>query len=81
MEEFPYIVLRNKNSINLIDLYNQHIQPLIEIRNAELFCEKMALLHEDNTVKLMYTTWHNERTYVKEITLPDAFIDTLRSAA
>lgn len=81
MEELPYIVLRNKNSINLIDLNNLHIQPLIEIRNAELFCEKMTIVQENEHVKLMYCTWHNERTYVKEITLPAEFIETLRSAA
>ena len=29
----------------------------------------------------MYVTWQNDKTYVKEIELPDQFIDTLRSAA
>lgn len=29
----------------------------------------------------MYVTWHNDRTYVKEISLPESFIDTLKSAA
>ena len=43
LRDYPYIVCRNKNSINLIDLNNTHIQPLIEIRNAELFCEKLCL--------------------------------------
>lgn len=81
LSEFPFVVSRNKNSINLIDLNNRHIQPLIEIRNAELFCEKITLSRVDNLIKLMYVTWHNDRTFVKEITLPDEFMDTLRSAA
>lgn len=72
---------RNKNSINLIDLNNRHIQPLIEIRNAELFCEKICISRMDGLIKLMYVTWHNDRTYVKEITLPDQFMETLKSAA
>ena len=81
MEEFPYIVTRNKNSINLIDINNRHIQPLIEIRNAELFCEKITISRVDGFIKLMYVTWHNDRTFVKEITLPEEFMETLRSAA
>ena len=32
-------------------------------------------------VFLMYVTWQNDKTYVKEIELPEQFIDTLRSAA
>ena len=40
--ELPYIVTRNKNGINLIDLRNRHIQPLIEIKNSDLFCEKLC---------------------------------------
>lgn len=30
---------------------------------------------------LMYVTWQGDKTYVKEIELPESFIDTLRSAA
>lgn len=81
MQEFPYLISRNKNSINLIDINNRHMQPLIEIRNAELFCEKITLTRVDGHLKLMYVTWHNERTFVKEITLPEEFCDTLKSAA
>jgi hypothetical protein len=29
----------------------------------------------------MYVSWQNDRTYVKEITLPETFINTLKSAA
>ena len=81
--ELPYIVTRNKNSINLIDLRNRHIQPLIEIKNSDLFCEKLNVRTDSETgqVFLMYVTWQNDKTYVKEIELPDQFIDTLRSAA
>lgn len=81
--DFPYIVSRNKNSINLIDLRNKHIQPLIEIKNQDLFCEKMSVRHDSDTgqIWLMYVTWQNDKTYVKEIELPHNFIETLRSAA
>jgi len=39
--------------------------------------------HDNDTgqVYLTYVTWQNDKTYVKEIELPDQFIDTLRSAA
>ena len=79
----PYVVARNKNSINLIDLRNRHIQPLIEIKNSDLFCEKLSLRCDSDTgqVFVTYVTWQNDKTYVKEIELPDQFIDTLRSAA
>ena len=30
---------------------------------------------------LMYVTWQGDKTYVKEIELPESFMDTLRSAA
>jgi hypothetical protein len=72
LRDFPYIVSRNKNAICLIDLRNNHIQPLIEIRNAELFCEKLAINQdpENGAIKLMYVSWQNDRTFVKEITLP-----------
>jgi len=81
--ELPYIVTRNKNSINLVDLRNKHIQPLIEIKNSDLFCEKLSVRQDADTgqVMLMYVTWQNDKTYVKEIELPEQFIDTLRSAA
>ena len=91
--ELPYIVTRNKNSIcrtgypvlqiNLIDLRNRHIQPLIEIKNSDLFCEKLNVRQDTDTgqIFLMYVTWQNDKTYVKEIELPEQFIDTLRSAA
>ena len=81
--ELPYIVTRNKNSINLVDLRNKHIQPLIEIKNSDLFCEKLNVRQDQDTgqVMLMYVTWQNDKTYVKEIELPEQFIDTLRSAA
>ena len=71
--ELPYIVTRNKNSINLIDLRNRHIQPLIEIKNSDLFCEKLNVRQDTDTgqVFLMYVTWQNDKTYVKEIELPD----------
>ena len=74
---------RNKNSINLVDLRNKHIQPLIEIKNSDLFCEKLNVRQDQDTgqVMLMYVTWQNDKTYVKEIELPEQFIDTLRSAA
>ena len=82
-QELPYVVARNKNAINLIDLRNRHIQPLIEIKNSDLFCEKLQLRTDNDTgtVCLMYVTWQNDKTFVKEIELPDQFIDTLRSAA
>lgn len=81
--ELPYIVTRNKNSINLVDLRNKHIQPLIEIKNSDLFCEKLNVRQDQDTgqIMLMYVTWQNDKTYVKEIELPEQFIDTLRSAA
>lgn len=81
--ELPYIVTRNKNSISLIDLRNRHVQPLIEIKNSDLFCEKLNVRSDPETgnIFLLYVTWQNEKTYVKEIELPDAFIETLRSAA
>ena len=41
--ELPYIVQRNKSSINVIDLRNRHIQTLIEIKNSDLFCEKLGV--------------------------------------
>ena len=71
--ELPYIVTRNKNSINLIDLRNRHIQPLIEIKNSDLFCEKLNVRQDTDTgqVFLMYVTWQNDKTYVKEIELPE----------
>jgi hypothetical protein len=52
------------------------MQPLIEIRNSELFCEKMTITAEPGTglIRLMYVSWHNDTTYLKEITLPNAFI-------
>ena len=57
--ELPYIVTRNKNSINLVDLRNKHIQPLIEIKNSDLFCEKLNVRqdHDTGQVMLMYVTW------------------------
>ena len=81
LKQFPYIISRNKNAINLIDLGNRHIQPLIEIRNAELFCEKLCISEVDGMVKMLYVTWHNDRTFVKEITFPEEFLETLKSAA
>ena len=80
--ELPYIVTRNKNSISLIDLRNRHVQPLIEIKNADLFCEKLnvRLDTETGNIFLLYVSQQNEKTFVKEIELPDAFIETLRSA-
>ena len=71
--ELPYIVTRNKNSINLIDLRNNHIQPLIEIKNADLFCEKLSVRQDRETgqIWLMYVTWQEDKTYVKEIELPE----------
>jgi len=79
------VLARNKNSINLIDLRNHHIQPLIEIRNADLFCEKLCLrempAEEGGGISMMYVSWQNDKTFVKEIGLPDQFIETLRSAA
>ena len=36
-QELPYVVARNKNAINLVDLRNRHIQPLIEIKNSDVF--------------------------------------------
>lgn len=50
LSDYPYVVCRNKNMITLVDINNLHIQPLIEIRNAELFCEKLALTAVNNTV-------------------------------
>ena len=43
----------------------------------------MELRHDRDTgqVHLVYVSWQNDRTYVKEIELPYQFIDTLRSAA
>jgi hypothetical protein len=72
--ELPYVIARNKNSINLIDLRNRHIQPLIEIRNADLFCEKLCLRETPDSqggISMMYVSWQNDKTFVKEITLPD----------
>ena len=47
--ELPYVVARNKNAINLIDLRNRHIQPLIEIKNSDLFCEKLCYRTDSET--------------------------------
>ncbi len=83
IETLPYIISRNKNSISLIDYRNKHIQPLIEIRNCDLFCEKLCVTIEPESglVRLMYVSWQNDKTFVKEITLPETFINTLKSAA
>ena len=67
------MVARNKNAINLVDLRNRHIQPLIEIKNSDLFCEKLChrVDNETGQVCLIYVTWQNDKTYVKEIELPE----------
>ena len=53
------MVARNKNAINLVDLRNRHIQPLIEIKNSDLFCEKLChrVDNETGQVCLIYVTW------------------------
>ena len=57
--ELPFVVTRNKNSISLVDLRNRTIQPLIEIKNAELFCEKLQVRTDPSSgsVYLLYVTW------------------------
>lgn len=51
---------------------NRHIEPLIEVRNSELFCEKLVVTHfADQVIRLLYVSWHNDKTYVKEIELPE----------
>ena len=57
--DFPYVVSRNRNSINLVDLRNRHTQPLIEIRNSDLFCEKLCLTIDPDTynLRMMYVSW------------------------
>ena len=40
----PFIISRNKNSINLVDIQAERVQPLIKIDNGDLFCEKMCIL-------------------------------------
>jgi hypothetical protein len=81
--EFPYVITRNRNAINLIDLRNRHTQPLIEIRNSDLFCEKLCLTIDPDSrnIRLMYVSWQKDHTFVKEIQLPGKFIETLKSAA
>jgi len=81
LSEFPYVVTRNRNAINLVDIRNRHTQPLIEIRNSDLFCEKLCLSNANGAIKLMYVSWQKDHTFVKEIALPAKFLGTLKSAA
>ena len=57
----------------MIDLRNRHIQTLIEIKNSDLFCEKLGVRCDRDTgqLYLMYVTWQADKTYVKEIELPE----------
>ena len=78
LDHLPYLLERNKNSINLIDLANRSVQPLIDIRNADLFCEKLCLRHVPSErgggMSMVYVSWQNEKTFIKEIELPESFI-------
>lgn len=78
-----YVVSRNKNAISLIDLKNSSMQPLIEIRNMDLFCEKLSVSMDRDSgyLRVMYVSWQHDRTYIKEIIMPETFVNTLRSAA
>lgn len=82
-QEMPYLLQRNKNAISLVDVKNNHIQTLIEIRNSDLFCEKLQIDVDrvSGKLKMAYVTWQNDKTYIKEIELPENLIEIMKSAA
>eukprot|EP00352_Strombidinopsis_acuminata_P004328 CAMPEP_0176392258 /NCGR_PEP_ID=MMETSP0126-20121128/40716_1 /TAXON_ID=141414 ORGANISM="Strombidinopsis acuminatum, Strain SPMC142" /NCGR_SAMPLE_ID=MMETSP0126 /ASSEMBLY_ACC=CAM_ASM_000229 /LENGTH=61 /DNA_ID=CAMNT_0017762931 /DNA_START=1989 /DNA_END=2174 /DNA_ORIENTATION=- len=59
------------------------MEPLLEVKNSDLFCEKLIVqsIKSNNSVRITYATWEQNKTFVKEIEVPSDVLKKLKSAA
>ena len=59
------------------------MEPLIEVKNSDLFCEKLIVspIRSNSSVRITYATWEQNKTFVKEIEVPADVLKKLKSAA